>query len=414
MSQDQISDFANDVQLLREDIEEECHGAALNECVEEISQHSNFYGQLFKSEPSIDNNLEVMAKHDEQVIYELNDNYFQSVTKVYLSNSSTPMWLLVTDQEEHAGELENKEESENQDEYEIALQGAFYGIFILLTTLAICLYFPIKRLNIWLSEIEQANKQIGKQNYDFKLSEDKIRPLGQLAKSFNSMAENIKNHVREKNILANAIAHELRTPLTRFRLVLGLLNRQPLDEMGKELLTDLERYTDELETITDDTLRLATLRDNDISVQEIRLYDFLMNLQDKFQSSFPTLTVGISCEAVEIESDADFLQLALDNIISNACHYAQQSVYIKQWHDQRNYYIEISDDGPGIPMEDVEYVQQAFTRLDKSRNRKTGGTGLGLAIVRLAVQRLQGQIKFKDVTTGTLICLTLPLKLPSK
>jgi signal transduction histidine kinase len=58
----------------------------------------------------------------------------------------------------------------------------------------------------------------------------------------------------------------------------------------------------------------------------------------------------------------------------------------------------------------VEYIQQAFTRLDKSRNRATGGTGLGLAIVRIAVQRLEGELIFQPAAKGTRILLSLPIK----
>jgi two-component system sensor histidine kinase RstB len=102
------------------------------------------------------------------------------------------------------------------------------------------------------------------------------------------------------------------------------------------------------------------------------------------------------------------LQLALDNLLSNACQYAESNISLHQWQEGNRITIEISDDGPGIPEKDVEYVQQAFTRLDESRARATGGTGLGLAIVRLAVQRLQGQLEFLPaVSIGTKIRLIL-------
>lgn len=223
------------------------------------------------------------------------------------------------------------------------------------------------------------------------------------------MAERIQSHIRDKNILANAIAHELRTPLTRFRLALGLLNRQSLDGMAKELVDDLERYTDDLEMITDNTLRLATLRDSKMNLQTIKLAEFIDNLGDKFQSSFPELSISVISEVYDIETDMGFLQLALDNLLSNACHYAQNRVSLKQWHDSEKVYIEICDDGPGIAEKDVAYIQQAFTRLDKSRNRATGGVGLGLAIVRIAVQRLQGELIFQPAAQGTRIRLSLSL-----
>ena len=295
----------------------------------------------------------------------------------------------------------------DEDGLDIALKGAFYGIFTLLFILALFLYFPVRKLNRWINDIQHASEQIGKQNYDVRLPQYQTQPLGNLALSFNSMAEKIQDHIRDKNVLANAIAHELRTPLTRFRLALGLLQRQPLEGLAKELVDDLERYTDDLEMITDNTLRLATLRDSKINLQAIKLDALINNTGDKFAASFPQLKLQVSSQACQLESDIGFLQLALDNVLSNACHYAESIVTLRQWQNDNLVYIEITDDGPGIPEKDVEYIQQAFTRLDKSRNRQTGGTGLGLAIVRIAVQRLQGELKFVPCEQGTKIQLIL-------
>ena len=417
IQQDQVLDFSDDVQDLRNNIEDVCSLKNQEACIDEMTRHTNFESEIHKTKPSISN--DVISESETQLIYEHEEQLYQSLILIQLRGSTSPLWLLVKDQysfddklidSESLLESEDMNEQEDMDEYEIALAGAFYGVFFLLGTLAASLYFPLKRLNVWLSEIEQASRKIGNQNYDFYLSEDKIQPLGEFAVSFNRMVEKIKSHAQEKNILANAIAHELRTPLTRFHLVLGLLARQPMDKIGQELLLDLERYTNELETITDNTLRLATLRDSKITLQKFRLHDVLKNQQKKFKTSFPSLSVDVDVEAIEIETDIDFLQLALDNLISNACHYARNKIHIKQWRDSHQVYIQISDDGPGIPQQDIEYVQQAFARLDNSRDRKTGGTGLGLAIVRLAVQRLQGELVFKSVEQGTCIVLTLPLK----
>lgn len=427
MAQDQVLDFADDVQMIREEIEEHCLAdtdkAPIPSCIEELAEYHNFDLQLSLFENDIKE--EEIGRVGDKRIYVLSamaegeEEGFQALMPLQVDGIDNGYWLLVRDDLEKINNLDEDmnddqdadqhNEQYDEDGLDIALTGAIYGIVILLFILAIFLYFPVRKLNRWIGDIQHASEQIAKQNYDVRLNEYKTQPLGNLASSFNGMAESIQGHIRDKNILANAIAHELRTPLTRFRLALGLLNRQTLEGLAQELVNDLERYTDDLEMITDNTLRLATLRDSKMNLQKLKLKEFINNQSDKFQSSFPDLTIEVMSQPCELKTDIGFLQLALDNLLSNACHYAESHVSLRQWQGSDQVYIEVNDDGPGIAEKDVEYIQQAFTRLDKSRNRATGGTGLGLAIVRIAVQRLQGELVFQPTEKGTCVRLILPL-----
>ena len=416
MAQDQILDFADDVQEVREYVEERCsidkELSSLTKCITELRELSDFKLSLTAVEPLFED--EEIARIGDKRIYDYAEDegrYEGFVATMPMQFEKQKYWLTVRDNFEYIEHIKEAEELDESDGLDIALAGAFYGVFFLLFILAVFLYFPVRKLNRWIAELQCASEQISKQNYGVRLTEYQTQPLGNLASSFNGMASKIEDHIRDKNILANAIAHELRTPLTRFRLALGLLQRQPLEGLAKELVSDLERYTDDLEMITDNTLRLATLRDSKINLQTIKLNDFIDNEGEKFRSSFPHLTISVSSEVSSLNTDIGFLQLAVDNLLSNACHYAESSVSLKQWEDDKTIYIEVCDDGSGIPEKDVEYIQQAFTRLDKSRNRATGGTGLGLAIVRIAVQRLEGELIFQPAEKGTRILLRLPITL---
>jgi len=433
MAQDQVLDFADDVQILRTEIAENCAPAGqldeLKNCIADHDGIFNFIVELTQTKPLLNREgVDGEALEAEEIglvgdkrIYDYfdHDNQeegFLATMPLRVKGINKDFWLIIRDdfnqdaQPHGLSAEENDSAEEDEDGLDIALTGAMYGIFILLFILALFLYIPVRKLNRWIGDMQYASEEIAKQNYDVRLTEYKTQPLGNLASSFNSMAESIQGHIRDKNILANAIAHELRTPLTRFRLALGLLNRQPLAGLAKELVSDLERYTDDLEMITDNTLQLATLRDSKINLLTINLDEFINNQGEKFKASFPELTLSVSNQSCQLQTDVGFLQLALDNLLSNACHYAESSVSLRQWKDEGHVYIEVCDDGPGIPEKDVEYIQQAFTRLDKSRNRATGGTGLGLAIVRIAVQRLEGELKFQPAEKGARICLSLPLK----
>ena len=423
IAEDEILDFSDDVQMIRTEIEINCGPAKNIVQLEDCIEDHEIYGLtllLTQVEPQIA--MKEIELAGDKRIYDYIDpenkeEGFLATMLLNMEGIDKTTWLIIQDDltrynlpSELNGDTLNEEgdyQKNDEDGLDIALTGAMYGIFILLFILALFLYFPVRKLNRWIGEMQYASEQIAKQNYDVRLTENQIQPLGNLAASFNGMAEKIQDHIRDKNILANAIAHELRTPLTRFRLALGLLNRQPLAGLAKELVLDLERYTDDLEMITDNTLRLATLRDSKINLQMINLEDFINNEGERFSTSFPKLNFSVSSQCCSLELDVGFLQLALDNLLSNACQYAESNVTLKQWQEEGCVYIEIADDGPGIAEKDVEYIQQAFTRLDKSRNRETGGAGLGLAIVRIAVQRLEGELDFKPAKKGTCVRLSL-------
>jgi two-component system sensor kinase ParS len=79
--------------------------------------------------------------------------------------------------------------------------------------------------------------------------------------------------------------------------------------------------------------------------------------------------------------DPDLMELALSNLLVNACRYANTNVCIDLAMREAHYVLAVEDDGPGIPEAERETVFKAFARLDNSRNRETGGYGLGLAVV---------------------------------
>ena len=75
------------------------------------------------------------------------------------------------------------------------------------------------------------------------------------------------------------------------------------------------------------------------------------------------------------------MELALSNLLVNACRYTNEAVRCSVGQKAGEYVLSVEDDGKGVPEKERESVFKAFTRIDDSRNRETGGYGLGLAIV---------------------------------
>ena len=83
-----------------------------------------------------------------------------------------------------------------------------------------------------------------------------------------------------------------------------------------------------------------------------------------------------------MDAEERYIHRAIQNLVSNACRYANSRVEVRVRIGHDNCRIDVEDDGPGVPEDQRERVFTAFARLDDSRTRSSGGYGLGLSIVR--------------------------------
>lgn len=280
------------------------------------------------------------------------------------------------------------------------LGGILAATFSFLVIMAAILIWPIRRLIRWLKHLDSATEALAKENYSIHIPSINIHPFYQLAKRFNYMTRTIESNVEEKRILANAMAHEMRTPLSRARLALALLQRKITGTDNLALAEDLERYINELEQVTQNSLQLVRLQNSELQLTEVNLSTFIAEKIALRNGTISALTWQTDLGEYCIESDEHFLSLILDNLLNNAEHYAKQEISVAIKQVSKGLQVSISDDGPGIPEEQHQQALQAYSRLDESRDRRSGGIGLGLALVNTACQRLNIRITLRDNNPG--------------
>jgi signal transduction histidine kinase len=316
-----------------------------------------------------------------------------------------PGWW-VRDSEEHVQELA----LDNQDAVFDILLTAVLITLTLLAAIALFLSWPLLRLLRWLKQLEQATDALAKEDYSVTLPALNISPFFQLSQRFNRMTGLIRSNLDEKRLLANAMAHEMRTPLSRARLALALLQRQPHDDNGKALLDDMDRYMDELENVTQNSLQLVRLQHSETHPTAIDLDAWLRQKLTIVQGRESTLEWHAELTPITLETDERFLTLIIDNLISNAERYSQRVVQVRLFTQGKAVHIEIQDDGPGIPEGFQEQALQPYSRLDSSRDRRSGGIGLGLALVNTACQRLGIELRMRNTQPGLCVGLEIPIK----
>ncbi|MEG6616536.1 HAMP domain-containing sensor histidine kinase [Peptococcaceae bacterium 1198_IL3148] len=235
--------------------------------------------------------------------------------------------------------------------------------------------------------------------------------LGQLTKSFNSMAEKLANVDRSRReFIANA-SHELKSPLSSIKALAESLiysNEQDVT-IYKEYLGDINDEIDRLNRVVHDLLQLAKMEDEvttlNIEAQSVqKVIDQVIHLlKPKAKAKDITLQVT-TADQLLWPVDEDMLAMILLNLVDNGIKYTapggQVTVNGNTVGDTLE--LQVSDSGEGIPAADLPHIFDRFYRVDKARSRDTGGTGLGLSIVQQAVKVLGGTISVESqVGIGT-------------
>ena len=211
---------------------------------------------------------------------------------------------------------------------------------------------------------------------------DKTTSLKDLAANFDDMSSRIRGLIQNQKELTSALSHEMRTPLARIRFAMAVIGDENRTDISEEL-ESIEQDVREIDELIGTMLDYARLDhpDTEMNWQLTPADEWLQQTASKCRLPGHEVRVENDLSLQMIRMDPHLMQLALSNLLVNACRYARKSVHLKLKSDDTRYLLSVEDDGQGIPATDREAVFKAFTRLDNSRNRETGGYGLGLAIV---------------------------------
>ena len=226
---------------------------------------------------------------------------------------------------------------------------------------------------------------------------------------------------RERRLFVSNVSHELRTPLTSVKSYLEALDEGALTEpVAPDFIKVSLDETNRMMRMVTDLLHLSRI-DNATSHLDVELINFtafitfILNRFDKMKSQDEEkkyeLVRDYPINSVWIEIDTDKMTQVIDNILNNAIKYSPDggkiTVSMKTTDDQM--ILSISDQGLGIPKEDLPKIFDRFYRVDKARSRAQGGTGLGLAIAKEIVKQHKGFIWAKsEYGKGSTFTIVLP------
>ncbi len=237
--------------------------------------------------------------------------------------------------------------------------------------------------------------------------------LGILGRDFNSMANQLELLISSQKRLLADISHELRSPLTRLKMATGLAQMQANDASQSYLLR-IEKEANQLDKMIADVLQVSRLeaKSQALSLQKQSLQiivDHVINdAQFEAKQNNKQLNI-VGAVDVNINCDETLIASALENLLRNAIKYANNTISITLKHTDA-IYIEICDDGSGVPDDQLSKLCEPFFRQSDARDRVSGGTGLGLAIAKNAITAHGGSLVLSNKELGGLCAnITLPL-----
>jgi signal transduction histidine kinase len=285
-------------------------------------------------------------------------------------------------------------------------------LWVLGAVVLLC-YLLARYLTSPLRSLQTALERFGQGDFTARSGSRRRDELGQLARTFDHMAERIRNLVAAERRLLLDISHELRSPLARLGVAIELARS---GDNRDAMLDRIQKESERLNVLVGELLQ-ATRAEVDpqaLRAQPVRLDDLLSLVVGdcSIEASARGSSLVFSPPApVTVTGDPELLRRAVENVIRNAIRYAPREtpVEVRLEPNGSTARIQVRDYGPGVPEESLGRIFDPFYRVGGDRNRESGGVGLGLAIARRAIELHKGKLRARNAHPGLLVEMELPV-----
>ena len=284
---------------------------------------------------------------------------------------------------------------------------AIIGILSIMTSIAIIWIISRRTLNP-ITNIVNTSKYLSKGDFTKRIDQSVSGELSEIVTAFNYMASELQKLDEQRKIMIADIAHELRTPMTNLK---GYIEgwSDGIIKPDNETLKILDYQVNTLSKIIDDlsTLSLAESGMLSLNISEFELNNKISEIINNFKLRSQSQNINIINNItpdITINYDPQRFTQIVTNILNNSILANDDGgiISFSTSNNDNNLLLKISDNGTGIPKDELPYIFDRFYRTDKSRNRQSGGSGLGLSIVKYLIESHNGTIKINsELSKGT-------------
>lgn len=287
-------------------------------------------------------------------------------------------------------------------------------IVLAISSIAIAIFSRF--LTTPIEELNNATKKISSGMFSERVKVKTNDEIGELADSFNIMAEKIENQInslelsiKQKDDFISGFSHEIKTPMTAIIGYSDLLRlKNCSDDVRIPALNYIYSESKRLEELSYKLLSLMEISEDKIELKDVKIKEFLEKVSKKI--ALDDIQIKLNLEEGIVKIDESLLEIVIRNLVQNAkkAEPKDNCIYIIGNKKENKYIISVIDNGIGIPKEHIQRVTEDFYMVDKSRSRKNGGTGIGLSLCKKILEFHNSKINIEsEENVGTRVFFEL-------
>lgn len=310
----------------------------------------------------------------------------------------------------------------------VGISAIFHQVFmplIITIAFAFALAFVLSRYIVRpIKDISRGALELSRGNLDWRVKPTTQDEIGELAESFNKMAEELKIQDGLRNTFIANVSHELRTPLASVQgFIQGMLDRAIEENDRDKYLEIVLSETKRMNLLISDLLSLAKIESGKFPIEysEFNINELLrrciLMFEQRIEEKKLNVDLKIGEDKLIVWADEDRISQVITNLVDNAVKFTPDGGKLSVWTrcEGNKVHISISDTGVGIPIEDQPFIFERFFKVDKSHSKTTPGTGIGLSIVKRIIAQHGEKIYFESAEgKGTTFAFTLTCAYPQR
>lgn len=283
-------------------------------------------------------------------------------------------------------------------------------VLLVATVIALLCWLFATRLASPVLSLARTMRQFGAGDISARSSIQRKDEIGDLARSFNQMAERITALLTSERRLLQDVSHELQSPLARMAVAAKLTRTAAdRDAAAARLQKEITRLSEMVSGLLDITRAEgdpAALRRDPIDLREL-VGDIVADCE--WEAGEKQCALRPVLDEATVRGNEELLRRAIENVLRNAVRYspAGEPVDVSLRLVNSEAELAVRDHGPGVPAESLEKIFVPFYRVETARERDDGGTGLGLSLAQRAVLLHQGIIRAENASPGLRVVMRL-------
>ena len=298
---------------------------------------------------------------------------------------------------------------------------SFTGLFTVITATVLLIAFVASSFMSMhqiqpIQEMVQATRAYGQGDFDVRMSDgERADEFGELARSFNAMADSLQRTERQRRDFIANVSHELKTPMTTIAgYTDGILDGTIPPEKERHYLQIISEESRRLSRLVRRMLDISRLQFQELKTAPFDLCESarlaLLSMEEKITERGLDVEAEIPEDSLQVIGDNDLITQVIYNLLENAAKFASpaSTLYLGLAPEGEKVRVSVRNHGATIPPEEIPLLFERFHKTDKSRSEDKDGYGLGLYVVKTILAQHKENIRVSSDDGVTTFSFAIP------